>query len=64
MLHSVERVRVRLQRPGTLTQDELMNLPNDPEFYRLDIFATAPDAQGQLLETWLGLIPPVNDFVM
>ena len=55
---------VRLQRPGSLTQEELMALPDEPEFYWLDVFATAPDAQSQLLEKWLSLVSPINNFVM
>jgi hypothetical protein len=64
MLKSMEHALVRLQRPGTLTSAELMALSDDPEFYWLDVFATAPDAQGQLLETWLNLVSPINNFAM
>jgi hypothetical protein len=63
MLNSTKHAMVRLQRPGTLTQKDLMELPDTPEFYWLDVFATAPDAQGQLLEAWLRLAP-VSNFVM
>jgi hypothetical protein len=63
MLQSAKHAMVRLQRPGTLTQKDLMELSDEPEFYWLDVFATAPDAQGQLLEAWLRLVP-VSNFVM
>jgi hypothetical protein len=63
MLTSAKHALVRLQRPGTLTEKELMALPDEPEFYWLDVFATTPEVQSELLEAWLRLVP-VSNFVM
>jgi hypothetical protein len=55
---------VRLVRPGTMTQQELLALPPTADCYWLDVWCGDEEVRKQLLEVMLPLLPTINDFVM
>ena len=54
---------VRLQRPGSLTQDEVMRL-RGAEVIWIDCWCGDPSVCEQLLEAMLPELPAVNDYLM
>lgn len=62
-LLQASRALVRLQRPGTLSQQELMAMKGAETIY-LDVWAGDEAVRHQLLEVLLPHMPTINNFVM
>jgi hypothetical protein len=55
---------VRLVRPGTMTQQQLLALPPTVACYWFDIWCGDEAVRHQLLEVLMTSLNPINDFVM
>jgi hypothetical protein len=64
MLHWDLSTLVRLVRPGSMTQQELLALPATVDCYWFDIWCGDETVRGQLWECVLQHTPPINDFVI
>lgn len=64
MLHWDLNTLVRLQRPGSMTQQELLALRPTVDCYYLDIWCGDETVQAQLWECVLQHSPAINEFVV
>jgi hypothetical protein len=58
------RAPLRLVRPGSMTQPEMLALPNTVDVYFLDVWCCDEEARRQLMEVLLPLLPTLNDYKM
>jgi hypothetical protein len=55
---------LRLQRPGTTTEQQLLTLPPTVDCYMVDVWCGDDTVQRQLLEILLPNLPTLNAFVI
>jgi hypothetical protein len=55
---------LRLVRPGTLSEKELLALPPTVDAYMLDVWCCEESVRASLMEIFLPQMPTINEFVI